>query len=88
MNFSREFEGTFAKECGNDDICMSDLHMTGSMDLERDVTQKHYLLRLGEQDTVPLLVEVTNSGEPAYESNLLITHNKALIFDPSESEVS
>lgn len=86
--FSRDFEGTFAKDCGDDEICMSDLHMTGSLDLDRDATGKHYLLKLGENDIVPLLVEVKNSMEPAYESTLIVNHNEALIFDALESEVS
>lgn len=88
ITYSRYFEGTFAKECGDDEVCESDLHVTASLDLERHKTLKHYLLRLGEQDTVPLVVEVTNSREPAYETSLIVTHNKALNFDPSTSEVS
>lgn len=67
---------------------MSDLDVTGSLGLEYNKTLKHYLLRLGEQDTVPLLVEVTNTKEPAYEASLFVNHDKALIFDAFESEVS
>ncbi|XP_050701483.1 integrin alpha-PS1-like isoform X4 [Eriocheir sinensis] len=83
----RYFEGTFAKECGDDELCESDLNVTASLDLEYNKIQKHHLLRLGEQDTVPLLVEVTNSKEPAYETSLLVTHDKALTFDQSDSKV-
>lgn len=85
---SRYFEGTFAKECGDDEVCESDLNVTASLDLEYNKILKHHLLRLGEQDTVPLLVEVTNSKEPAYETSLLVTHDKALTFDQSDSKVS
>lgn len=87
-SISRDFVGTFAKECGDDDVCMSDLHMIGSMDLDRDVTGKHYILKLGDDNIVPLLVEVQNSEEPAYESTLIVNHDEALIFDPTESDVS
>lgn len=86
--FCRYFEGTFAKECGDDEVCKSDLNVIASLGLEYNETLKHHLLRLGEQDTVPLVVEVTNSKEPAYETLLIITHDKALIFDPTESEVN
>ncbi|MPC84003.1 Integrin alpha ina-1 [Portunus trituberculatus] len=84
----RKFEGTFAKDCGNDTICNSDLHVTGSLELEEDTSRGVYLLRLGEYDTVPLLLEVTNRKEPAYMTTLYVRHNEALFFDPTDSEVS
>ncbi|XP_045602877.2 uncharacterized protein [Procambarus clarkii] len=83
----RYFEGTFAKDCGLDDICDSDLNVIGSLDLERHAKHDHYLLRLGEQDTIPLNVEVTNTGEPAYQSMLRVTHHKALVFNLKESQI-
>ncbi|XP_042235673.1 integrin alpha-PS1-like isoform X1 [Homarus americanus] len=83
----KEFEATFAKDCGDDDICVSDLNVGGRLDLEHHETQDSYLLRLGEQDSVPLHVEVNNTGEPAYQSTLRITHHKALILNLKESQV-
>lgn len=83
----REFYGTFAKDCGDDDVCMSDLFVEGSLDLERHETKDYYLLRLGEQDTVPLHVQVNNDGEPAYQATLLITHHKAFVLNLKESQV-
>lgn len=34
-----------------------------------------------------MFVEVNNTGEPAYQSSLIITHHKALIFDSIKYEV-
>ncbi|XP_068244696.1 integrin alpha-3-like isoform X2 [Palaemon carinicauda] len=82
----RYFEGTFAKDCGDDDICVSDLDVKGRLDLQRHEQYSHYMLRLGEQDTVSLHVEVTNAGEPAYQSSLFVTHHSALSFDLGESQ--
>ncbi|KAK8740447.1 hypothetical protein OTU49_002915 [Cherax quadricarinatus] len=83
----RYFEGTFAKDCGDDDVCVSDLNVIGSIGLERHEKRDHYLLRLGEQDDIPLNIEVTNAGEPAYQSVLRVTHHKALAFNLKESQV-
>ncbi|XP_064116028.1 LOW QUALITY PROTEIN: integrin alpha-PS1-like [Macrobrachium nipponense] len=82
----RYFDGTFAKDCGDDDICVSDLDVKGRLDLQRHEQYSHYILRLGEQDTVSLHVEVTNTGEPAYQSSLFVTHHPALAFDLKESQ--
>ena len=61
--------------------------MSGSLGLEKDITEEVYLLRLGEYDTVPLMLEVTNNEEPAYMTTLYVRHNEALFFDPTDSEV-
>ncbi|XP_042879254.1 integrin alpha-PS1-like, partial [Penaeus japonicus] len=82
----RYFKGTFAKDCGEDDICVSDLNIKANLSLDLHESGRHYLLHLGEQDTVPLNVEVMNAGEPAYQSSLLIHHHKALELNLRESQ--
>lgn len=84
----RYFKGTFAKDCGEDDICVSDLNIMANLSLDLHESGSHYLLRLGEQNTVPLNVEVMNAGEPAYQSSLLVHHHKALELNLKESHVS
>lgn len=86
--FYRYFKGTFAKDCGEDDICVSDLNIMANLSLDLHESGSHYLLRLGEQNTVPLNVEVMNAGEPAYQSSLLVHHHKALELNLKESQVS
>ncbi|XP_047487333.1 integrin alpha-PS1-like isoform X2 [Penaeus chinensis] len=83
----RYFKGTFAKDCGEDDICVSDLNIKANLSLDLHESGRHYLLRLGEQNTVPLNVEVMNAGEPAYQSSLLVHHHKALELNLKESQL-
>lgn len=57
----------FAVECGDDEICVSDLNVTLSTDLEPN----RYVI--GSASTIPLRIDVHNRGEPAYQTKVHIS---------------
>lgn len=65
------FQATFQKDCGNDDLCQSYLILSGEVVPELD---------LGEHESFYLNVSVSNNGESAYEANLYISHPLALSY--------
>lgn len=57
----------FAVECGEDEICMSDLNVTLTTDLKSD--NRHVI---GSLSTIALHIDVRNRGEPAYQAKVHI----------------
>ncbi|XP_056638036.1 integrin alpha-PS1-like isoform X2 [Diorhabda sublineata] len=69
---------SFQKECGSDDICESNLTLTASTDLDLDETGA-YKVQIINEDFV-LEVNVSNSGESAYEAKLFVVHPKTISY--------
>ncbi|XP_031825831.1 multiple edematous wings [Nomia melanderi] len=78
---ARVFEATFQKDCGNNDICESDLQLTARLNLSASsVKPNFYELLLGEREEVIVDVNVSNVGESAYEAQLFIVHSHSLNY--------
>ncbi|XP_055910132.1 integrin alpha-PS1 isoform X2 [Eupeodes corollae] len=73
-----EFEGTFQKDCGDDDTCESNLELDAEIDLDKQ--NDEYALILGERDELRLSVNISNSADSAYESQLFIVHQKSVTY--------
>ncbi|XP_016838421.1 integrin alpha-PS1 isoform X2 [Nasonia vitripennis] len=78
---ARIFEATFQKDCGNNDICESDLRLSAKLNLQSSPTQwNYYELLLGESEELTVDVNVTNVGESAYEAQLFLVHSPSLNY--------
>ncbi|XP_013118414.2 integrin alpha-PS1 isoform X1 [Stomoxys calcitrans] len=73
-----EFEGTFQKDCGEDDVCDSNLILSAELDL--NLENENYALVLGEQEEIRINVNVSNSADSAYETQLFIVHQKSVSY--------
>ncbi|XP_035223248.1 integrin alpha-PS1-like isoform X2 [Stegodyphus dumicola] len=75
---SKVFEAKFLKDCGSNDICESDLHISAELNLPK---QKSGIpvLYLGEQQ-VNLSIILYNHKEPAYDAALYVTHPSTLSY--------
>ncbi|XP_015438656.1 PREDICTED: integrin alpha-PS1 [Dufourea novaeangliae] len=86
---ARVFEATFQKDCGNNDICESDLQVKARLNLSASsVKPNFYELLLGEREEVVVDVNVSNIGESAYEAQLFIVHSHSLNYIASKSNDS
>ncbi|XP_066588057.1 integrin alpha-PS1 isoform X2 [Prorops nasuta] len=86
---ARIFEAPFQKDCGNNDICESDLLISSRLDLlVSPVKPNFYELLLGEREEVIVDVNASNVGESAYEAQLFITHSPSLGYVASKSNDS
>ncbi|XP_012134810.1 multiple edematous wings isoform X2 [Megachile rotundata] len=86
---ARVFDATFQKDCGNNDICESDLQVLARLNLSASsVKQNFYELLLGEVEEVVVDVNVSNVGESAYEAQLFIIHSSSLNYIASKSNDS
>ncbi|XP_026672705.1 integrin alpha-PS1 isoform X2 [Ceratina calcarata] len=86
---ARVFEATFQKDCGNNDICESDLEVKARLNLSASSAKPHfYELLLGEREEVVVDVNVSNVGESAYEAQLFIIHSQSLNYIASKSNDS
>lgn len=72
------FKANFYKDCGDDNICTSDLTIQPIALL----TNNKY--SLGKDTDVQLYVQITNNKEPAYEPCLYIFHSRTLDFVSSK----
>jgi len=77
---SKIFHAQFEKDCGDNELCESDLHVAVSTDLAKDESGLKSLLVLGRDSTLTLNVTVANFGEPAYETMLYISHPKSMPY--------
>ncbi|XP_011505968.1 PREDICTED: integrin alpha-PS1 [Ceratosolen solmsi marchali] len=78
---ARIFEATFQKDCGNNDICESDLRLSANLNLQASPTQRNYYeLLLGESEELVVDVNITNVGESAYEAQLFLVHSPSLSY--------
>ncbi|XP_030379040.1 integrin alpha-PS1 isoform X2 [Scaptodrosophila lebanonensis] len=73
-----EFEGTFQKDCGDDDECESNLLLEAQLDAYK--ADENYALTLGEKEEVRVNVNVSNLADSAYETQLFIVHPKSISY--------
>ncbi|KYN02758.1 Integrin alpha-PS1 [Cyphomyrmex costatus] len=86
---ARIFEAVFQKDCGNNDICESDLQVIAKLNLSvSSVKLDFYELLLGEREEIVVEVNVANVGESAYEAQLFIIHSQSLNYIASKSNDS
>lgn len=86
---ARIFEATFQKDCGDNDICESDLEINAKLNLSASTVKPNfYELLLGEVEEVVVDVNAVNSGESAYEAQLFISHSPSLNYIASKSNDS
>lgn len=69
----------FEKDCGDNDLCESELFVKATTDLETD-DGGNFLLVLGKHQVLTLNVSMGNFGEPAYEAMMYITHPKSMPY--------
>ncbi|XP_034942009.1 integrin alpha-PS1 isoform X2 [Chelonus insularis] len=86
---ARIFEATFQKDCGDNEICESDLQLDAKLNLSAStVKSDFYELLLGEVKEVVVDVSTVNVGESAYEAQLFISHSPSLNYIASKSNES
>ncbi|XP_067213490.1 integrin alpha-PS1 isoform X4 [Linepithema humile] len=86
---ARIFEAVFQKDCGNNDICESDLQVAAKLNLSASsIKPNFYELLLGEREEIVVEVNVVNVGESAYEAQLFIVHSQNLNYIASKSNDS
>ncbi|KAK9719907.1 Integrin alpha [Popillia japonica] len=76
------FEASFQKDCGDDDICQSNLILSATLPQLTVLADNEdlFVLNLGEIEEIMLQVNVSNFGESAYETELYINHSKSLSY--------
>ncbi|XP_050311536.1 integrin alpha-PS1 [Anthonomus grandis grandis] len=74
----KEFEATFQKDCGDDDVCVSNLQLRAGTNLEKSPTGE-YTVNMVDQEFI-LEANISNLGESAYEAKLFIFHPTALSY--------
>ncbi|KAL5006756.1 hypothetical protein ScPMuIL_015562 [Solemya velum] len=79
-----EFQIEFKKDCGDNEICESNLYLGVETSLKKDKSGTS-ILRKGEVEYVSLIVLVKNTGEPAYAVNYYLTIPKGLSWQKTES---
>ncbi|GAB6030530.1 hypothetical protein CHUAL_007394 [Chamberlinius hualienensis] len=77
---SRIFQATFAKDCGDNDICESDLRTLVKLNLRNNE------FTLGKEKEITLNVSVQNFHESAYEAFVYIQHSGNLSYVGSKSD--
>ncbi|KAK0076160.1 hypothetical protein PV325_005802 [Microctonus aethiopoides] len=83
------FEATFQKDCGDNDICESDLQLNAKLNLSASTVKPNfYELLLGEVEEVIVNINTVNIGESAYEAQLFISHSSSLNYIASKSNES
>ncbi|XP_043273061.1 integrin alpha-PS1 isoform X2 [Venturia canescens] len=86
---ARIFEATFQKDCGDNDICESDLQVEARLNLSASAVKPNfYELLLGEVEEVVVDVNAANIGESAYEAQVFIVHSPSLNYIASKSNES
>lgn len=71
------FEAKFHKDCGENDICESDLRLNTAISLPK--VQNKYVLEL-EDRQFNVSVSLANLREPAYDAKLYIEHSSVLNY--------
>ncbi|XP_063973900.1 integrin alpha-PS1 isoform X1 [Diachasmimorpha longicaudata] len=86
---ARVFEATFQKDCGDNDICESDMRVEAKLKLAPSpIKPNFYELLLGEVEEVIVDVNAANIGESAYEAQLFVSHSPSLNYIASKSNES
>lgn len=72
------FHARFLKDCGQNDICESDLRIGATLDLPHE--NGEMVLYLAEEEQINVTLTVKNTGEPAYDANVYLIHPPSLSF--------
>ncbi|XP_059476549.1 integrin alpha-PS1 isoform X2 [Neocloeon triangulifer] len=73
------FQATFQKDCGDNEVCESNLEVQAELQLKQ-VGRQQWELLLGELEEVVVNVTIYNHGESAYESQLFLSHPAGLSY--------
>ncbi|KAL4222473.1 Integrin alpha [Mactra antiquata] len=73
----------FAKECGQDQICKSNLQMKVKPQLRKN-SEDQLVLEIGASDTIRVAVDIENIGEIAYQTAFYFNKPEALTWQQSE----
>ncbi|XP_065345499.1 integrin alpha-PS1 isoform X2 [Cloeon dipterum] len=73
------FQVAFQKDCGDNEVCESNLEVQAELHL-KPVARQQWELLLGELEEVVVNVTIYNHGESAYESQLFLTHPSGLSY--------
>ncbi|ESO84557.1 hypothetical protein LOTGIDRAFT_168627 [Lottia gigantea] len=73
----------FVKECGDDNICKSNLQFMAKLNILKD-SDDNYVLSTGEQSSIELELEIRNIGEAAYLTQIYITKPESLYYRRSD----
>jgi integrin alpha 7 len=84
-NASKIFDVKFYKDCGENDICESDLRVTGALSLPTD-SAGNYILSLGENNQIFLNFTLRNEHEAAYQTHLFVQHPATLDYIGSDKK--
>lgn len=76
---SKIFQATFEKDCGDNDICESNLVTVANLNLPLGLDGVG-VFELGQEEEIVLDISVINSYESAYEAGLYISHPSSLSF--------
>ncbi|CRK96534.1 CLUMA_CG009900, isoform A, partial [Clunio marinus] len=82
----RIFEASFQKDCGNDDVCESQLEVIATLGGLRMGDDGQYDFVLGKSDDIQLNVNVTNLADSAYETNLYVVHQSSVTYIAASKE--
>ncbi|KAL1137846.1 hypothetical protein AAG570_009542 [Ranatra chinensis] len=78
---AKVFDATFLKDCGDNDICESELVVEAFLDLPQKGGEKTlWELVLGEHQEVVLNATIYNLHESAYEAQLQVKHSPSLSY--------
>ncbi|XP_037089062.1 integrin alpha-PS1-like isoform X3 [Pollicipes pollicipes] len=80
---SKVFLAKFTKNCGNDEICQSELLVQPEFDLRKD-DEGFAVLVLGPSQELRVNATVINHGEPAYDARMFIGHPPHISFIAKE----
>lgn len=72
------FEAKFHKDCGDNDVCESDMRLATAVSLPKTPQQKYVLELEDRQFNVSVLL--ANLNEPAYDAKLYIEHGNVLNY--------
>ncbi|CAH0564669.1 unnamed protein product [Brassicogethes aeneus] len=76
---TKSFTATFQKNCGNDDICNSDLQLKASTHLKKHGDGTTYTA-FSTKEELLINVNIENKKEDAYEAKLFIDHPEELSY--------
>lgn len=87
ISSTKTFEATFKKNCGNDDICTSNIIVSAAADLERGTEDEMklfpnidtYLIKNISKEVI-VNTTVRNKLDPAYEAKLFVIHSPTLSY--------
>lgn len=74
------FSATFQKDCGDNEICESDLLVEAEFHLPKSTEPNTWKLMLGTDQELGLNITVSNRKESAYETQLFVSHPASISY--------